>query len=80
MLRLISIRYHRDLTALQFCFCIFRVIPECQAIMDEHQGRKSEIDAREEKIAAVLATGEQMIEKGHFAGNEVFFSLTQIAK
>ena len=41
--------------------------------MDEHQGRKSEIDAREEKIAAVLATGEQMIEKGHFAGNEVFF-------
>ena len=39
--------------------------------MDEHQGRKSEIDAREEKIASVLATGEQMIEKEHFASNEV---------
>lgn len=39
--------------------------------MDEHQGRKSEIDAREEKIASVLATGEQMIEKGHFASIEV---------
>ena len=50
---------------------IFRVIPECQAIMDEHQGRKSEIDAREEKIQSVLATGEQMIEKDHFASNEV---------
>ena len=51
--------------------CVFRVIPECQAIMDEHQGRKSEIDAREEKIASVLATGEQMIENDHFASNEV---------
>ena len=39
--------------------------------MDEHQGRKSEMDAREEKIASVLATGEQMIQKDHFASNEV---------
>ena len=39
--------------------------------MDEHQGRKSEMDAREEKIANVLATGEQMMEKGHFAVCEV---------
>lgn len=39
--------------------------------MDEHQGRKSEMDAREEKIASVLATGEQLIENGHYATSEV---------
>ena len=39
--------------------------------MNEHQGRKAEIDAREEKIASVLATGEKMIEMQHFASNEV---------
>ena len=39
--------------------------------MDEHQGRKSEMDAMEEKISVVIATGEQMVENGHFASNEV---------
>ena len=39
--------------------------------MDEHQGRKSEMDAREEKISSVLATGEQLIENGHYATSEV---------
>ncbi len=39
--------------------------------MDEHQGRKSEMDAMEEKISAVFATGEEMLEKSHFASNDV---------
>ena len=46
--------------------------------MDEHQGRKSEMDAREEKIASVLATGEQMIQKDHFASNEVRSSIIPV--
>eukprot|EP00794_Sanderia_malayensis_P017794 gene17794-19571_t len=55
-----------------------RTIPSCQAIMDQHQGRKSEMDAMEEKIASVLATGEQMLEKGHFASNEIQSKLNEL--
>eukprot|EP00795_Rhopilema_esculentum_P013447 gene13447-4319_t len=55
-----------------------KVIPECQAIMNEHQGRKAEIDAREEKIAFVLATGEKMIEMQHFASNEIQSKINEL--
>lgn len=39
--------------------------------MDQHQGRKGEIDGREESFAAVIKMGEELLAKNHYASDEV---------
>jgi hypothetical protein len=39
--------------------------------MDQHQGRRGEIDGREESFAGVIKMGEELLSKNHYASDEV---------
>ncbi|KAI4458382.1 troponin [Holotrichia oblita] len=42
-----------------------------EALLERHQEHKGEIDAREDSFAATIAAGQQLLERGHYATDEV---------
>ncbi|XP_031552905.1 spectrin beta chain, non-erythrocytic 1-like isoform X2 [Actinia tenebrosa] len=42
-----------------------------EVLMDQHQGRKGEIDGREESFVGVIKMGEELLAKNHYASNEI---------
>ena len=49
----------------------FSNIAHCEELMDAHQGRKSEIDAKAEKFTTVEATAKELLERNHYASIEI---------
>ena len=58
MLNNLSTHYHRD-------------IPQCGHLMDIHQGRKVEMDAKEEKFTIVFNQAEGLVAKHHYASEQI---------
>jgi len=61
-----------------FCFLIFvflftasRDVPGVEVLMDQHQNRKVEIDAREDSFGDVVKMGKDLIARNHYATPEV---------
>lgn len=50
-----------------------RDTPGVEELMDQHQSRKTEIDARQESFQSVIAMGEELLKRNHYASNEVSF-------
>lgn len=42
-----------------------------EALLERHQEHKGEIDAREDSFAATIEAGKQLLEREHYAGDEV---------
>lgn len=42
-----------------------------ESLLERHQEHRGEIDAREDSFAATIAAGQQLLERGHYAGDEV---------
>ena len=55
-------------------------IPSVESLLIAHDGRKKEIEAREEVFGNVIAQGEEMIESGHHCSEEVqYHSIRQLS-
>lgn len=42
-----------------------------ESLLERHQEHKGEIDAREDSFRLIQESGNQLVDKGHFAGGEV---------
>lgn len=42
-----------------------------EALLERHQEHRGEIDAREDSFATITEAGKQLLERGHYAGDEV---------
>lgn len=49
-----------------------------EALLERHQEHKGEIDAREDSFAATTEAGKQLLEKGHYASDEIKDKLSQL--
>lgn len=50
-----------------------------EALLERHQEHRGEIDAREDSFATITEGGKQLLEKGHYAGDEVKEKLSTLA-
>ena len=50
-----------------------RDVPETESLMELHQQRKSEIDAREEGFSSVVLMGKTLLARDHYASEDVSF-------
>lgn len=50
-----------------------------ESLLERHQEHRGEIDAREDSFTGTIAAGEQLLERGHYAGDEVKEKLSQLA-
>lgn len=50
-----------------------------EALLERHQEHKGEIDAREDSFAATTEAGKQLLDKGHYAADEIKDKLSQLA-
>ena len=48
-------------------------VPETESLMELHQQRKSEIDAREEGFSSVVLMGKTLLARDHYAAEDVSF-------
>ena len=51
--------------------CYFRDVPGVEVLMEQHQTRKVEIDAREDSFQNVVKMGKDLIARNHYATPEV---------
>lgn len=51
-----------------------------ESLLERHQEHKGEIDAREDSFRVINESGNLLVEKGHFAGNEVAEKLGNLAE
>lgn len=49
-----------------------------EALLERHQEHRGEIDAREDSFAATTAAGKNLLEKGHYASDEVKEKLSML--
>ena len=49
----------------------YRDVPETESLMELHQQRKSEIDAREEAFSSVVLMGKTLLARDHYASEDV---------
>ena len=49
----------------------YRDIPQCEQLMDIHQGRKVEMDTKEEKFNNVFTQAEALVRKEHYAREQI---------
>lgn len=49
----------------------FRDIAHCEDLMDTHQSRKSEIDAKADKFILVESTANELLDRNHYASVEI---------
>lgn len=49
----------------------FRDVPGVEVLMEQHQNRKVEIDAREDSFQDVVKMGKNLIARDHYATPEV---------
>lgn len=52
-----------------YFFC--RDVPETESLIELHQQRKSEIDAREEGFSSVVLMGKTLLARDHYASEDV---------
>lgn len=51
----------------------FRDVPGVEVLMEQHQNRKVEIDAREDSFQDVVKMGKNLIARDHYATPEVTY-------
>ena len=56
---------------IYLCISIFRNVPGVEVLMEQHQNRKVEIDAREDSFQDVVQMGKDLIARDHYATPEV---------
>lgn len=54
-----------------FSFFTLRDVPGVEVLMEQHQNRKVEIDAREDSFDDVVKMGKDLIARNHYATPEV---------
>lgn len=54
-----------------FSFSASRDVPGVEVLMEQHQNRKVEIDAREDSFNDVVKMGKDLIARNHYATPEV---------
>ena len=54
-----------------FHFSASRDVPGVEVLMEQHQNRKVEIDAREDSFDDVVKMGKDLIARNHYATPEV---------
>ena len=54
-----------------FHFAASRDVPGVEVLMEQHQNRKVEIDAREDSFNDVVKMGKDLISRNHYATPEV---------
>lgn len=50
-----------------------------EALLERHQEHRGEIDAREDSFATTTEAGKQLLERGHYATDEVKEKLSTLA-
>lgn len=50
-----------------------------EALLERHQEHRGEIDAREDSFVTITKAGSQLLERGHYAGDEVKEKLSTLA-
>ena len=55
-----------------FHFSSSRDVPGVEVLMEQHQNRKVEIDARDDSFDDVVKMGKDLIARNHYATPEVF--------
>lgn len=53
------------------CVCVFRDVSSVELLMNNHQGIKAEIDARNDSFTACIELGKALLARKHFASVEV---------
>lgn len=56
-----------------YLFVPLRDVPGVEVLMEQHQTRKVEIDAREDSFQDVVKMGKDLIARNHYATPEVKF-------
>lgn len=59
------------LSDLTFCFCLFRDVSSVELLMNNHQGIKAEIDARNDSFTTCIELGKALLARKHYASEEV---------
>lgn len=49
-----------------------------EALLERHQEHRGEIDAREDSFIATIEAGKQLLDKGHYASDEVKEKLSML--
>ncbi|XP_028393281.1 spectrin beta chain, non-erythrocytic 1-like isoform X3 [Dendronephthya gigantea] len=57
-----------------------RDVPETESLMDLHNQRKSEIDAREEAFSSVVLMGKTLLARNHYASEDIQAKLDNLDK
>ena len=56
---------------LNVCVCVFRDVSSVELLMNNHQGIKAEIDARNDSFTACIELGKALLARKHYASEEV---------
>ena len=63
--------YGKVNSIMNFLLSFFRDVPETESLLELHQQRKSEIDAREEGFSSVVLMGKTLLARNHYASEDV---------
>ena len=55
-----------------------RDVSGVELLMNNHQGHKAEIDAREDNFKACVNLGKELLSRNHYASNEIKEKLTEL--
>lgn len=56
---------------INVCVCVFRDVSSVELLMNNHQGIKAEIDARNDSFTACIELGKTLLARKHYASEEV---------
>ena len=55
-----------------------RDVSGVELLMNNHQGHKAEIDAREDNFGIVFSLGKELLSRSHYASNEIKEKLREL--
>lgn len=58
-------------TSVTVCVCVFRDVSSVELLMNNHQGIKAEIDARNDIFTSCIELGKTLLARKHYAAEEV---------
>ena len=56
---------------LTVCVCVCRDVSSVELLMNNHQGIKAEIDARNDSFTSCIELGKALLARKHYASEEV---------
>lgn len=65
------ISWINDIKAIISADELAKDVAGAEALIERHQEHRGEIDAREDSFAATIAAGKNLLDKGHYASDEV---------